>query len=168
MFYNISFGLKFLEIQQLHFPNDSLNFTKKLQHTWLLQHITLYQRRQKITSLNSVEFLDTYVCINNPRRRGSGIIIFLYKYNTIASDTLVGFLLGVLCLLFAVRPKRKMPLFPEMWVTRKIFTRAAANLLFLINLIDFFEVYTYRITLTVFFLLKNKESYPLLFKEKKG
>ena len=61
-----------------------------------------------------------------------------------------------------------MPLFPEMWVTRKIFTRAAANLLFLINLIDFFEVYTYRITLTVFFLLKNKEPYPLLFKEKKG
>ena len=34
--------------------------------------------------------------------------------------------------------EKKNTLVPEMWVTRKIFTRAAANLFFLINLIGFF------------------------------
>ena len=34
--------------------------------------------------------------------------------------------------------KVKILLFPEIWVTRKIFTRAAANSFFLINLIELF------------------------------
>ena len=38
-----------------------------------------------------------------------------------------------------VRPKRKNLLFPEIQVTRKIFTEAAANLLFLIDLIELFK-----------------------------
>ena len=48
----------------------SLKFTKKLQnerkedflHIRLLQRITLYQRRKKITSLDTIEFLDTHPC----------------------------------------------------------------------------------------------------------
>ena len=50
-----------------------------------------------MTSLNTIELLDTYVCINNPYRQSSGIIIFLYKYNRIASDTLVDVFLEVVC-----------------------------------------------------------------------
>ena len=38
-----------------------------------------------------------------------------------------------------LRPKRKILLFPEMPVTRKNFTRAAANLFFFINLIEFLK-----------------------------
>ena len=37
------------------------------------------------------------------------------------------------------RPKRKIPLFLEMWVTRQIFTWAATNLFFLTNLIEIFK-----------------------------
>ena len=40
---------------------------------------------------------------------------------------------------FFVRSKRKIPLFPEMRVMRKIFSRATVNLLFLINLIESFK-----------------------------
>ena len=62
--------------------------------------------------------------MNNPYRQSSGII-FLYKYNIITSDRLF---LEVLCLLLAVKPKRKMLLFLKMRVTRKIFTRAGKDL----------------------------------------
>ena len=37
-----------------------------------------------------------------------------------------------------LRPKKKKLLFPEMWVTKKIFTRAAAKKCF-INLIECFK-----------------------------
>ena len=46
----------------------------------MLQRITLYQRRQKITSLDTIEFLDTHVCTNNSHWQSSGII-FLCKCN---------------------------------------------------------------------------------------
>ena len=46
----------------------------------LLERITLYKRRQKITSLNTIELLDPYVYINNPHWQSSGNIIFLCKY----------------------------------------------------------------------------------------
>ena len=100
----------------------SVNFTKKLWnerekqflHIWLLQHIMLYQRRQKITSLNTIEFLDTYAFINNPHQQSSGILIFLCKYYIVISDTLVGSFLDMLFLLLAVilselheKPRRK-------------------------------------------------------------
>ena len=62
--------------------------------------------------------------MSNPYRQSSGII-FLYKYNIITSDRLF---LEVLCLLLAVKPKRKMLLFLKMRVTRKIFTRAGKDL----------------------------------------
>ena len=62
-------------------------------HIWQLQHITLYQRRKKIRSLDTIEFLDTHVFINNPHWQSSGIVTFLCIYDTVISDTLVGFFL---------------------------------------------------------------------------
>ena len=91
----------------------------------------------------------------------------MYKYNTIASDTLVGFFLEVLCLLLAIRPERKMLLVLEMPVTRKIFTWAAANLLLLINLIDSFEVYTERTTLTALFFVEKQRVLPFIVQREK-
>ena len=41
------------------------------------------------------EFLDTDVCVNNPLRQISGIIIFLSKYDIAISDTLVSSFLDV-------------------------------------------------------------------------
>ena len=73
-----------------------------------------------MTSLDTTEFLDTHVCINNPHWQSSGIIIFLCKYYIVISDTLVGSFLDVLFLLLAVilselheKPRRKD------WVTEK-------------------------------------------------
>ena len=55
-----------------------------------------------------------------------------------------------------------------MRVTKKIFTRAAANKFFFINLIEFFKQSLHlKTSLTVLFLLKNKEPYLLLFEGKK-
>ena len=100
----------------------SLNFTKKLQnerkedflHIWLLQRITLYERGQKITSVGTIEFLDTHVCLNNPHLQSSGIIIFLSEYYIGISGKLVGSFLNVLFLLLPVilselheKPRRK-------------------------------------------------------------
>ena len=66
------------------------------------------------------EFVDTYVFINNPHWQSSGILIFLYKYCIVISDTLVGSFLDVHFLLLAVilselheKPRRKD------WVTEK-------------------------------------------------
>ena len=82
--------------------------------------ITLYQQRQKITSLNTIEFLDTYVFINSPHWQSSGILIFLCKYYIVVSDTLVYSFLDALFLLLAIilselreKPRRKD------WVTEK-------------------------------------------------
>ena len=71
-------------------------------YIWLLQCITLYQRRKKVTSLNTIEFLDTYVFINNLHWQNSGILLFLRKYYIAISDTLVGSFLDVFFLLLAV------------------------------------------------------------------
>ena len=56
-----------------------------------------------------------------------------------------------------------------MRVTRKIFPRAAANLFFSINLIEFFKesLHLKSYSNSTFQSWKNKESYILLFKEKK-
>ena len=61
----------------------------------------LYHRRWKITSLDTIEFLDTHACINNPHWEVSGIIIFLRKYYIVISDALGGFSFG--CVLFVAR-----------------------------------------------------------------
>ena len=45
--------------------------------------------------------------------------------------------------------QKKLPLFPEMWVTRKIFTRAAANLF----LIDFLEIFSFLLYFLFLFLI---------------
>ena len=73
-----------------------------------------------MTFLDTTEFLDTHVCINNPHWQSSGIIIFLCKYYIVISDTLVGSFLDMLFLLLAVilselheKPRRKD------WVTEK-------------------------------------------------
>ena len=72
-------------------------------------------------SLDTIEFLDTHVCIdnthvciNNPHWQSSGIIVILRKYYIAISDTLVGSFLDVFFLLFAVifselhvKPRRK-------------------------------------------------------------
>ena len=60
-----------------------------------------------------------------------------------------------------------MLLFLEMRVTRKIFTRTAANLLFLINLIDSFEVYTERTTLTALFFVEKQRVLPFIVQREK-
>ena len=39
---------------------------KIFANVWLLLCITLYQRRQKIISLDTIEFIDPHICINNP------------------------------------------------------------------------------------------------------
>ena len=75
---------------------------KRFLHIWLLQHIILYQRCQKITSLNTIEFLDTFAFIINPFWQSSEISIFLCKYYIAVSDALVGSFLGVLFLSLAV------------------------------------------------------------------
>ena len=82
----------------------SLNLTKKLYndrkedflHLRLLQCITFYQRRQKITSFDIIEFFDTHVCINNPYWEISGIMILLFKYSSDISHALVGSFMNVL------------------------------------------------------------------------
>ena len=58
------------------------------------------------------------------------------KYFLIRMEKKVKRLLNELTFIF--RQKRKI-LFPEKRMTRKIFTRAAANLFFQINLIEFFK-----------------------------
>ena len=71
--------------------------------------------------------------------------------------------------MFFLRPKRKILLFQEMWVTRKIFTQEAANLFFSISLIEFFKesLHLESYSNSTFQSWKNKESCILLFKEKK-
>ena len=43
---------------------------------------------KKITSLDTIEFLEIHVCINNPYWKSSGIIIFLCKYYIVISNLL--------------------------------------------------------------------------------
>ena len=50
----------------LKITNYRMRRKKDFLHLWLLQCIKLYQRRQNIASLDTIAFLDTYVCINNP------------------------------------------------------------------------------------------------------
>ena len=71
-------------------------------------------------SLNTITFLDRHVCINKPYWQSSGIIVFLWKYHIVISDTLIGSFLDVLFLLLVViflelhgKPRRKV------WVTEK-------------------------------------------------
>ena len=71
-------------------------------HIWLLKRITLYQRRKKIASLDTIGFLEAHVCINNPHWQLRGIVIFLCKYFIVILDTARGSLLDVLFLLLAI------------------------------------------------------------------
>ena len=75
----------------------------------------------EITSLETTDFLDTHVCINNPHWQSSGITLFLCKYYIVISDTLVRSFLDGLFLLLAVilselheKPRRNKD-----WVTEK-------------------------------------------------
>ena len=89
----------------------SLNFTEELWNeredflrVWLLQGITLQQRKWKTTSLDTIEFLDTHTHMLGiqPTLTNSGIILFLPKYYIIILDTLVDSLLEALFLLLDV------------------------------------------------------------------
>ena len=57
---------------------------------WLLERITLYQRRQKIAALGTIPFFDTHSCISNPYWQSSEIIIFWCKFYIVISDVLIG------------------------------------------------------------------------------
>ena len=91
-------------------------------HILTPQRITLYQMRYKIRSLDTIKFLDTHVCINNPHwQQSSGIIIFLSKYFIVTSNTIVSSFMDVLFLLLAVilseldeKPRRNKD-----WVTEE-------------------------------------------------
>ena len=61
----------------------------KIFYVWLLQPITLYWRRKKISSLEAITFLDTDPSIDNPYSQSSGIIIFLYKFYIVISYILI-------------------------------------------------------------------------------
>ena len=61
------------------------------------------------------------MCINKPHWQRSGIIIFLFKYYTVISNTLVGFFLDVLLLLLVVTLSKlyEKPRRNKDWVTEK-------------------------------------------------
>ena len=44
-----------------------------------------------------IAFLDSHVCINNPYRQSSGIIIFLRRYYVVISHTLIGSKMSFSC-----------------------------------------------------------------------
>ena len=77
------------------------------------------RRKSHLWIFHTIEFLDTHVFINNPHWQSSGIIIFVCKYYTIISGTLVGSFLDVLLVLAGIlsevheKPRRKD------WVTEK-------------------------------------------------
>ena len=56
---------------------------EQILYIWLLQRITLYQGRQKISSLDKIAFLDTHVYIDSPYCESSGIMMFLCKYSIV-------------------------------------------------------------------------------------
>ena len=65
-------------------------------------------------------------------------------------------------------PKRKIVLFLEMWVTKKIFTRAVANFFFFFfNFIEFFKYSVHLTTLTAVFFVGKKRVLPYCSKGKK-
>ena len=93
--------------------------SKKLQnerkevslYIWLFQPITLYQSRQKITSLDTTEFLGTHVCINKPHWQSSGMKIFLCKYFRCTDRLFLGFVIlvarcNVIRALWEIKKKR--------------------------------------------------------------
>ena len=69
----------------------------------LLQLITLsVEKDVENHIMDTIEFLDTHVCINKPHWQSSGgIIIFLCKYYIVISNTPVASFLDVLLKLFA-------------------------------------------------------------------
>ena len=87
-------------------------------------HVISKEVENHITSLDTIEFIDTHVCINNPHWQSSRIIVFLCKYDVVIPDTLLDTFLDVLFLLLTVilselyeTPRRKD------WVTEKVQTR---------------------------------------------
>ena len=89
-------------------------------YIWLLQCITLYQRRKKVISLNIIEYLETSVFINNLHWQSSGILLFLRKYFIVISNSLVGSFLDVLFLLVTViLSELREKLRKKDWVTGK-------------------------------------------------
>ena len=95
---------------------------------------------KKITSLDTIEFFDTHVCINNPDWQSNGIAIFLFKYYIVISDALVGSFLDVLCLLLAVilSELSKNLRRNKDWVHRRICLR---DITFLTTRLPFFVIF---------------------------
>ena len=84
--------------------NNKLSNERKdnFLYIWLLQRITLYQRRQKIIeSRDKIAFLDTHVRINHPYWQSSGILTSLCKYNIVRyTDRLLDKLFQLLAVIF--------------------------------------------------------------------
>ena len=59
-------------------------------------------KEEKNASWDTIELLDTHVCINSPHWQRSGILIIFCKYCIVILDTLRGSFLDVLFLLPAV------------------------------------------------------------------
>ena len=78
-------------------------------------------KKEENPSLDTIEFLDTYVYVNNPHWQSSQIIVLLRKYYIVISDKLIDSFWDVFFLLLSVilwelheNPKRKD------WVTEKL------------------------------------------------
>ena len=70
------------------------------------------------------------------------------------TTNVTGSVLSDTCILLLVRPEKTILLFPEMWVTKKVFTRAAAKEFSLSTQFNFFKkVYTQKTALTALFFV---------------
>ena len=81
----------------------------------------LISKEEENPSLDTTEFLDTCVYLNNPHWQISGIIVLWRKYYIVISDKLIDFFLDVLFLLLSLilwelheNPRRND------WVTEKV------------------------------------------------
>ena len=84
----LSFSLSLPLCYSLKITNYEMR-KNKIFYVWLLQPITSYWRRKKISSLEAITFLDTDPSIDNPYSQSSGIIIFLYKFYIVISYMLI-------------------------------------------------------------------------------
>ena len=123
-------------------------------YIWLLQCITLYQQRKKVTSLNTIEFLVTYVFINNLHWQNSGILLFLRKYYIDISDTLVGSFLDVFFLLLAViisefreKPRKKNWRYRKKYIEKVLWGISLFWLHALLPMSFFFAFFVYSLPL---------------------
>ena len=67
--------------------------------------------------MDTIVFLDTYLCVNNTYWQSNGIIIFLCKYYIFISETLIGYWMYFSCCSLYVNLSEKLR--RKDWVTEK-------------------------------------------------